>query len=378
MHKKMVRYSASKQILSPYFVQNYYFAQVLLLANKHVTKSKYMKILVTGGTGYIGSHTIVELYNAGHEVIAIDNFDNSHPSVLANIKTITGKEVEFANIDIRNKQVLIDFLQSKTGIDAVIHFAAHKAVGESVSKPLKYYENNVGGTVNLLYAMEAAQIKQIVFSSSCTVYGEATPPVDENAARPAAESPYGNTKQICEEVLYDYSNASDLKVVSLRYFNPVGAHDSALIGELPLGVPNNLVPFITQTAIGKRETLTVFGNDYPTPDGTCIRDYIHVVDLAKAHVKAIEFLQANKQTEKYSVFNLGTGKGNSVLEVINAFEKVTGEKVNYKIGNRRAGDVVQIYANCDKASRVLNWKTERDLDNCMKTAWAWEMHLASK
>lgn len=337
-----------------------------------------MKILVTGGTGYIGSHTVVELHNAGHDVVAIDNFDNSYPEVLDNIEKITGKKVDFTNVDIRNKQALTDFLVAQKGIDAVIHFAAFKAVGESVQNPLKYYENNVGGTVNLLYAMEAAGINQIAFSSSCTVYGEANPPVDENTARPEAQSPYGNTKQICEEVLFDYTKASNLKVVSLRYFNPVGAHDSALIGELPIGVPNNLVPFITQTAIGKREVLTVFGNDYPTPDGTCIRDYIHVVDLAKAHVKAIEFLEQKNFTDAYSVFNLGTGQGNSVLEVLQSFEKVTGENVNYKIGPRRGGDVIQIYANCDKATNVLGWKTERDLDNCMQTAWAWEKHLAQK
>jgi UDP-glucose 4-epimerase len=337
-----------------------------------------MKILVTGGTGYIGSHTVVELHNAGHEVVAIDNFDNSYPDVLDNIEKITGKKVVFQKVDIRDKKALTDFMLSQKGIDAVIHFAAFKAVGESVQNPLKYYENNVGGTVNLLYAMEAAGISQIAFSSSCTVYGEANPPVDESTAKPEAQSPYGNTKQICEEVLFDYTKASNLKVVSLRYFNPVGAHDSALIGELPIGVPNNLVPFITQTAIGKREVLTVFGNDYPTVDGTCIRDYIHVVDLAKAHVKAIEFLEQKKYTEAYSVFNLGTGQGNSVLEVIQSFEKVSGEKVNYKIGPRRGGDVIQIYANCDKATNVLGWKTERDLDNCMQTAWAWEKHLAQK
>lgn len=337
-----------------------------------------MKILVTGGTGYIGSHTIVELYNAGHEVVAIDNFDNSYPDVLTNIEKITGKKVAFAEVDIRDKKALTDFMVSQQGIDAVIHFAAFKAVGESVKNPLKYYENNVGGTVNLLYAMQEAGINQIAFSSSCTVYGEASPPVDENTEMPKAQSPYGNTKQICEEVLFDYTQASDMKVVSLRYFNPVGAHSSALIGELPIGVPNNLVPFITQTAIGKREVLTVFGDDYPTPDGTCIRDYIHVVDLAKAHVKAIEFLQQKKYTESYSVFNLGTGNGNSVLEVIQSFEKVTGVKVNCKIGPRRAGDVVQIYANCDKATSVLGWKTELDLDSCMQTAWAWEKHLANK
>lgn len=334
-----------------------------------------MKILVTGGAGYIGSHTIVELFKAGYDVIAIDNFDNSYPSVLDNLKKITGREVPFAQVDIRDKQALNSFLASQQGIDAVIHFAANKAVGESVANPLKYYENNVAGTVNLLQAMQANNIHEIVFSSSCTVYGEANPPVDENAPIPVANSPYGNTKQICEEILRDLSNVSSLKVVSLRYFNPVGAHESALIGELPIGVPNNLVPFITQTAIGKREVLTVFGNDYPTPDGTCIRDYIHVVDIAIAHVAAIHFLRNKKYTEAYSVFNLGTGQGNSVLEVIQAFEKVTGVKVNYKIGPRRAGDVVQVYASCEKAWNGLGWKTERDLDECMRSAWEWEKHI---
>lgn len=334
-----------------------------------------MKILVTGGTGYIGSHTVVELQNAGYEVIAIDNFDNSSPEVIDNIKKISGKDFAFGKVDIRDKAALTAFLKAQGKIDAVIHFAANKAVGESVANPLKYYENNVGGTVNLLYAMQEAGIEEIVFSSSCTVYGEANPPVDEFAPLPAANSPYGNTKQICEEVLRDYSKASNMKVVSLRYFNPVGAHETALIGELPLGVPNNLVPFITQTAIGKREVLTVFGNDYPTPDGTNIRDYIHVVDLAKAHVAAINFLANKKYTENFSVFNLGTGQGNSVLEVIQTFERVAGVKLNYRIGERRPGDVVQVYASCDKAWKELGWKTERSLEDCMRTAWAWEQHI---
>ncbi len=334
-----------------------------------------MKILVTGGTGYIGSHTVVELQQAGYEVVALDNFDNSSPAVLDNIKKITGKDLVFGKVDIRDKAALTDFLKSQSGIDAVIHFAANKAVGESVANPLKYYENNVGGTVNLLYAMEAAGIQQIVFSSSCTVYGEANPPVDENAPIPVANSPYGNTKQICEEVLKDYTLASEMKVVSLRYFNPVGAHESALIGELPLGVPSNLVPFITQTAIGKREMLTVFGNDYPTPDGTNIRDYIHVVDLAKAHVAAIDFLAKKKYTTPFSVFNLGTGNGNSVLEAIETFEKVSGVKLNYRIGPRRAGDVVQVYASCEKAANELGWRTQRSLEECMSSAWKWEQAI---
>ncbi len=336
------------------------------------------KILVTGGTGYIGSHTVVELHNAGFEVIAIDNFDNSYPDVIENIEKISSKKLNFENVDIRDKAALKAFISKHNDITAVIHFAANKAVGESVQFPLKYYENNVGGTVNLLQALQENSINNIVFSSSCTVYGEATPPVDENAPIPLAQSPYGNTKQICEEVLMDQTKASDLKVVALRYFNPVGAHDSALIGELPIGVPNNLVPFITQTAIGKREVLTVFGDDYPTPDGTCIRDYIHVVDIALAHVAAINYLLNKKYTEAFSVFNLGTGNGNSVLEVIQSFEKETGVKLNYKIGPRRAGDVVQVYASCEKALNVLGWKTERDLANCMTTAWAWEKALAAK
>lgn len=337
-----------------------------------------MKILVTGGTGYIGSHTIVELLKAGFDVCTIDNFDNSYPSVLDNLNKITGTKIEFDEVDIRDKAALKKYFQSKSGIDAVIHFAAHKAVGESVALPLKYYENNVGGTINLLEAMQEAGINNIVFSSSCTVYGEANPPVDEYTAIPQATSPYGNTKQICEEVLMDQTKASGLKVVSLRYFNPVGAHESALIGELPIGVPNNLVPFITQTAIGKRAFLTVFGNDYPTPDGTCIRDYIHVVDLAVAHVAAINYLLDKKYNDAFSVFNLGTGNGNSVLEVIQTFEAVTGEKLAYKIGPRRAGDVIQIYASCDKALNELGWKTEKSLEECMSSSWKWEQHLQTQ
>ncbi len=337
-----------------------------------------MKILVTGGTGYIGSHTVVALQQAGYEVVALDNFDNSSPEVLDNIKKITGKDLAFGKVDIKDKAALTNFLKSQPSIDAVIHFAANKAVGESVANPLKYYENNVGGTVNLLYAMEAAGIHQLVFSSSCTVYGEASPPVDENAPIPLANSPYGNTKQICEEVLRDYSQASEMKVVSLRYFNPVGAHESALIGELPLGVPSNLVPFITQTAIGKRDMLTVYGNDYPTPDGTNIRDFIHVVDLAKAHVAAIEYLAKKNYASAFSVFNLGTGIGNSVLEVIEAFEKISGIKLNYRIGPRRAGDVVQVYASCDKAANELGWRTEKSLEECLSSAWKWEQAIQNK
>ncbi len=335
-----------------------------------------MKILVTGGTGYIGSHTVVELQQAGYEVVIVDNLENSQPFVVEHIEKISGTKPHFHQVDVRDEKALDAVFIKHSDIAAVIHFAAYKAVGESVQQPLKYYQNNIGGTANLLQVMQKYGVKDIVFSSSCTVYGDVqNPPVDENTPVVKANSPYGNTKKICEEMLQDQTTATDLRVVSLRYFNPVGAHDSALIGELPVGVPNNLVPFITQTAIGKREKLTVFGNDYPTPDGTCIRDYIHVVDLAKAHVKAIDFLHQQKREAQFYVFNIGTGKGNSVLEVIKAFEKVSGKKLNYQIGARRAGDVVQIFAVCDKAVNELKWQAERDLDNCMLTAWEWELKL---
>lgn len=336
-----------------------------------------MDVLITGGTGYIGSHTAVEFLQAGFEVVIIDNLENSQADVIDHIEKITGKRPHFEIADIRDKQALNSVFEMYPEIKHVVHFAAYKAVGESVEKPLKYYENNIGGTINLLEILQKRHINNFVFSSSCTVYGEVDKlPVTEGTPVVKAMSPYGNTKKICEEILLDQSKVSNLKVVSLRYFNPVGAHDSSLIGELPVGIPNNLAPFITQTAIGKRQALTVFGNDYPTPDGTCVRDYIHVVDLAKAHVKAIQFLMHRKYSESFSVFNLGTGKGNSVLEVIKSFEKVSGLKLNYKTGPRRAGDVVQIYSACDKATTVLGWKAERDLDNCMETAWKWEQHLS--
>jgi UDP-glucose 4-epimerase len=338
-----------------------------------------LKVLITGGTGFIGSHTVVEFQQAGYDVVIIDNFENSQPEVVTQIEEITGQKPYFEKVDIRDKQALNSVFENHPDITSVVHFAAYKAVGESVQQPLKYYENNVGGTVNLLQILQERNINQFVFSSSCTVYGEVDKlPVTEETRVVKAMSPYGNTKKICEELLLDQCKASSLQVVSLRYFNPIGAHDSALIGELPTGVPNNLVPFITQAAIGKREQITVYGNDYPTPDGTCIRDYIHVVDLAKAHVKAIQYLEQHKNLDAYSVFNIGTGKGNSVLEVINTFEKVSHKKLNYKIGDRRAGDVIQIYASCDKASCILGWKAERTLENCLETAWKWEQYLAQK
>lgn len=335
-----------------------------------------MKILVTGGTGYIGSHTVVELQQAGYEVVIIDNFENSQPFIVNHIERITGVRPYLERGDLRDKTALHDVFNTYPDIAAVIHFAAYKAVGESVAHPLKYYQNNIGGTANLLEVMQAHHVNDLVFSSSCTVYGDvANPPVDEFTPVVKANSPYGNTKKICEEMLQDQTATANLRVVSLRYFNPVGAHDSALLGELPVGVPNNLVPFITQTAIGKRQKLTVFGDDYPTADGTCIRDYIHVVDLAKAHVAAISYLKKQMVTSGYYVFNIGTGKGNSVMEVIRSFEKVSGTKLRYEIGPRRTGDVVQIYAVCNKAQHELGWKATRDLDNCMQTAWQWEQQL---
>lgn len=335
-----------------------------------------MKILVTGGTGYIGSHTVVELQQAGYEVVIIDNLENSQLFVVDQIAQITGKRPLFEQVDIRDLQALESVFKTYTDIAALVHFAAYKAVGESVAQPLKYYQNNIGGTANLLHLMHQYHINDLVFSSSCTVYGDVSnPPVDEETPVVKANSPYGNTKKIGEEMILDQCKASSLRVVSLRYFNPVGAHDSALIGELPIGVPNNLVPFITQTAIGKRDKLTVFGDDYPTPDGTCIRDYIHVVDLAKAHVAAIRLLAKQQSGTPFHVYNIGTGKGHSVMEVIHSFEKVSGQPLRYEIGPRRAGDVVQIYGRCDKALKELHWKAERDLDNCMLTAWNWEQKL---
>lgn len=337
-------------------------------------------ILVTGGLGFIGSHTVVELQQAGYELIIIDNLSNSSIEVLDRISKITGKKPAFEQIDLREKGKVQDFFQRYTSIEGVIHFAASKAVGESVEKPLLYYENNIASLIYILQELQRKEKSSFIFSSSCTVYGQADElPISENAPFKQAESPYGNTKQINEEIIRDTCHISaNIKAISLRYFNPIGAHSSALIGELPNGVPQNLVPYITQTAIGLRESLSVYGNDYPTPDGTCIRDYIHVVDLAKAHIAALERLLKENNESNYEVFNIGTGKGSSVLEVIKAFEKVTGQALPYKIVGRRAGDVVSAYANTYKANKELLWKAELTLEDALLSAWNWEKKLRGK
>ncbi|AEK22269.1 Galactowaldenase [Capnocytophaga canimorsus Cc5] len=338
------------------------------------------KIVVTGGLGFIGSHTVVELQNSSFEVVIIDNLSNSSEDVLPRIVNITGKKPIFEKFDLRDKQAVIDFFQRHHDIAGMIHFAASKAVGESVEKPLLYYENNLTTLVYLLQELSKKEKAHFIFSSSCTVYGQADElPITENAPVKKAESPYGNTKQIGEEIIADTCKVTPhLQAISLRYFNPIGAHPSAEIGELPIGVPQNLVPFITQTGIGLREKLSVFGDDYPTPDGTCIRDYIHVVDLAKAHVVALQRLLEGKNTENYEVFNVGTGTGSSVLEVINSFERVSGEKLNYQIVGRRAGDITAAYANTDKANNVLGWKSKSTLDEAMASAWKWEKKVRGK
>ena len=335
------------------------------------------KILVTGGTGYIGSHTVVELIESGYDVLIIDNLSNSQEFVIDRIEQITGVRPQFFGFDLCDHAALNDCFRQVGKIDGVIHFAASKAVGESVEKPLLYYRNNVLSLINLLDAMIENGIQNIVFSSSCTVYGQpAELPVDEAAPILKAMSPYGNTKQICEEVLEDAANAnSSLKVTSLRYFNPVGAHDSTLIGELPTGVPNNLVPFITQTAAGLRDSLKVFGNDYDTHDGTAVRDYIHVVDIAVAHVKTLQRMTAGKVEKPFNFFNLGKGVGYSVMDVIKAFESVSGLKLNYSIAPRRAGDVEKIYADASLANKELDWEAERSLEDMMRTAWEWQKSL---
>jgi UDP-glucose 4-epimerase len=334
-------------------------------------------IVVTGGTGYIGSHTAVELMEAGHEVLVIDNLSNSQIEVLDGIRRITGRKPLFTKLDLRDKEGLRRCFEAYPGIRAVIHFAASKAVGESVQKPLMYYENNLLSLINLMNAMKEHQVSSLVFSSSCTVYGQPDRlPVTEESPIKKANSPYGNTKQIAEEIIEDSINAADpFNAISLRYFNPIGAHPTAHIGELPLGVPDNLVPFITQTAIGIREELRVFGNDYSTPDGSAIRDYINVVDLSRAHVVAIDRLLAGKNEKNLEVFNLGTGKGLSVLELVHAFMKATGVDLKYKIVGRREGDVEQVWADTTLANRVLGWKADTPLEDTLRSAWAWEQNI---
>jgi UDP-glucose 4-epimerase len=335
-----------------------------------------MKILVTGGTGYIGSHTAVELQQKGFDVIIVDNLSNSNINVLSSIEKITGIKPEFEEFNLIDIDKTADFFKRHNDIRGIIHFAAYKAVGESVEKPLMYYRNNLFSLVNILQGMKDNNIENFVFSSSCTVYGQPEElPVTEDAAVQKAESPYGNTKQISEEIITDTVKSTDIKAIALRYFNPIGAHESAIIGELPIGIPNCLVPFITQTAIGIREQLRVFGGDYKTPDGTAIRDYIHVVDLAKAHVIAVDRMIKKKMKKDFEVFNLGTGNGFSVLEVIKSFEKVTGEKLNYKIVDRRAGDIEQVWADTKFANDELGWKAEKDLDEMTLSAWKWELAL---
>ncbi|WP_316801684.1 UDP-glucose 4-epimerase GalE [Pedobacter nototheniae] len=333
------------------------------------------KILVTGGTGYIGSHTVVELHNAGYEVVILDNLSNSNIKILTQLHAITGKWHDFHEIDLQDDKAVQEFAERHTDISGIIHFAAYKAVGESVEQPLKYYKNNFYGLINLLTSFN--EKINFVFSSSCTVYGQPdTLPVTEAAPVKKAESPYGNTKQIAEEILEETAAVTpSLNVIALRYFNPVGAHETALIGELPNGVPANLVPFITQSAIGKRGPIRVYGDDYDTPDGSAIRDYIHVVDLAKAHVAAIKRLEENKVSSNYEVFNVGTGKGTSVLEIIAAFEKSTSAKLEYQIGPRRAGDIIQIYGDVTKSNEVLGWKANLDINEMMRSAWEWEKYI---
>ena len=337
-----------------------------------------MKIVVTGGLGFIGSHTVVELQNEGYEVIAIDNLSNSSESVLDGIFNITGKKPIFEKKDLRDKASVQDFFKKHNDVAGVIHFAASKAVGESVGNPLLYYENNINALVYILQELTALPTANFIFSSSCTVYGQAEKmPITEDAPVQQAMSPYGNTKQIGEEIITDTAKVSSLNSILLRYFNPIGSHPTAEIGELPLGVPQNLVPFITQTAIGLREKLSVFGSDYPTIDGTAVRDYIHVVDLAKAHVIALKRLLNKQNLEKVETFNLGTGTGSSVLEVINAFEKVSGQKLNYQIVGRRDGDITEAYANTDKANTILGWKAQSSLEDSLESAWKWEQKIRS-
>lgn len=335
-------------------------------------------ILVTGGTGFIGSHTTVELQEAGYDVVIVDNLSNSKIEVLDGIEKITGIRPAFEEVNLEDKEATERVFQKYPNIEGIIHFAASKAVGESVEKPLMYYRNNVVSLINLLEMMPKYNVKGIIFSSSCTVYGQPNQknlPVTEDAPHQKATSPYGNTKEINEQIIYDYIHSgAAIKSIVLRYFNPIGAHPTAHIGELPNGVPNNLIPFVTQTAMGIREQLTIFGNDYSTEDGTCIRDYIYVVDLAKAHVAAMARV-LDKETDKIEYFNIGTGSGNSTLEIVTTFEKATGVKVNWKFGPRREGDIEKIWGDCTKANTVLGWKADTPLEDVLASAWKWQQKL---
>ena len=336
-------------------------------------------ILVTGGMGFIGSHTAVELIEAGYDVVIVDDLSNSNIKVLDGIRAITGVAPAFEQVDLKDKDATENVFKKYPNIDGIIHFAASKAVGESVEKPLLYYRNNIISLVNLLELMPQYNVKGIIFSSSCTVYGQPLPenlPVTEEAPHQKATSPYGNTKEVNEQIIYDYIHSgASLKSIILRYFNPIGAHPSALIGELPNGVPNNLIPFVTQTAMGIRKELTIFGNDYNTADGTCIRDYIYVVDLAKAHVAAMRRVLDQEDSPAIDYFNIGTGNGNSTLEIVNTFERATGVKVNWKFGPRREGDIEKIWGDCTKANQVLGWKAESPLDDVLASAWKWQQKL---
>ncbi|MGG5578467.1 UDP-glucose 4-epimerase GalE [Myroides sp. C15-4] len=333
-------------------------------------------ILVTGGLGFIGSHTVVELQQQGHEVLIVDDLSNASLSVLDGITAITKSRPKFLQLDLKDKCGVAQMFSKYPEIKGIIHFAASKAVGESMEKPLQYYENNIVPLINLLYELGKKEKSCLIFSSSCTVYGQAMEmPITEEAPVQKALSPYGNTKQMGEDIITDFAKVSTMDAILLRYFNPIGAHETAYIGELPNGVPQNLIPYITQTAVGKRKELSVFGQDYQTPDGTCIRDYIHVVDLAKAHVKALERLLLKKNIEKVECFNIGTGKGTSVLEIIKTFEKTTGVVLNYKIVERREGDVMEAYASTTKANKMLGWKAELSLEEALNSAWMWEKSL---
>ena len=337
-------------------------------------------ILVTGGTGFIGSHTTVELQEAGYDVVIVDNLSNSQENVIDGIEQITGIRPAFENVDLCDYDATEAVFKKYPKIAGIIHFAASKAVGESVQKPLLYYRNNIVSLVNLLELMPKYDVKGIIFSSSCTVYGQPDVlPATEETPIKKAESPYGNTKQINEEIIQDtIASGSPIKSIILRYFNPIGSHPTAIIGEMPNGVPQNLIPFLTQTAIGIRPTLSVFGDDYDTPDGSCIRDYIYVVDLAKAHVCAMTRIMENQTEESVEVYNIGTGKGTSVLELINGFEKATGVKLNYQIVGRRAGDIEKVWGNVDKANKVLGWKADTPLEDVLATAWKWQVALRER